>query len=188
LGCGEVCLKSKENCWNSQYEILESSTYLKAICLFRETAQWELVSLGINTALTSYKCTGGVSPLNPFALAWAESIETLMMKENGEIIVSYEIIAKKGAPELSGDDKEVLHSALLGELYDNMLNSNIAILLEEQILAKWRKGIEEGVRELNDYNDFARANLPSNVPFSDTEHALKTPPKLICLRKSAFRV
>jgi hypothetical protein len=106
----------------------------KVIQLFRETEQWDLVSLGINTTLTSYECTR-VSPFNPFASACAKSIETLGI-ENGEVLVSYEILAKKGPPELSGDDKEVLHSAFLGELYDNMFNSNIVMLLNATATAK----------------------------------------------------
>jgi hypothetical protein len=42
----------------------------KAICLFRETEQWELVSLGIKTTLTSYEHTG-INPFNPFVLTWS---------------------------------------------------------------------------------------------------------------------
>jgi hypothetical protein len=36
---------------------------------------------------------------------------------------------------------------------------------------------------LNGYNDFARANLPSNVPFSETECALEMASKLICFEE-----
>jgi hypothetical protein len=107
----------------------------KAIRLFREIEQWELVSLGVNTTLTSYEHTG-VNPFNLVASSWVESIETLGMKENGETQVSYKILAREGDPELSGDEKEVLHLAFLGELYNDMLDSNIAMLLGEQILAK----------------------------------------------------
>jgi hypothetical protein len=78
----------------------------------------------------------GVSPFN----AWAESIETLGMKENDEMKISYKILAKEGAPDLSNNEKEVLCAAFQGELYDNMLDSDIVKLLGEQILAKWRKG------------------------------------------------
>jgi hypothetical protein len=103
------------------------------------------------------------------------------MKENGEMLVSYKILAREGVPKLPGDEKEVL--AFLGELYNDMLDSNITIFLGEQILAKWRKEIEEGIRELNNYNDFARANLPSNVPFSETECTLDMASKLIYFEK-----
>jgi hypothetical protein len=110
-------------------------------------------------------------------------LRTLGIKENVELLVSYEVLTREGAPsDLSGDDKEVLLLAFLGELYDDMLDSNITMLLGEQILMKWSKEIEEGVRELNDFKDFARANLPSNVPFSEIEHALQIALKLICLR------
>jgi hypothetical protein len=49
----------------------------------------------------------------------------------------------------------------------------------------WQNGgrDEEGVRELNKYNEFARANLPSNVPFLDTEDALEITSKLICFEE-----
>jgi hypothetical protein len=105
------------------------------------------------------------------------------MKETEEMKVSYEILVKEGAAVLSEDEKMVLRASFLGELYKDMLDSDIAMLLGEQILAKWRKRIEEGVREQNDYNDFVRANLPSNVPFLDTECALKIASKLICFEE-----
>ncbi len=143
-----------------------------AIRLFRETERRELVSLGINTTLTSYERTG-VSPFNPFASAWTESIETLGMKEMEETKVSYEILVKEGAPELSDDEKQVLRSAFPGELYAEMLDSDIAMLLGEQILAKWRKAVEEGAMDSSSsYNEFARANLPSNILFLQSEGAL----------------
>jgi hypothetical protein len=80
----------------------------------------------------------GVSPFNPFASAWTESIETLGMKEMEETKVSYEILVKEGAPELSDDEKQVLRSAFPGELYAEMLDSDIAMLLGEQILPIFR--------------------------------------------------
>jgi hypothetical protein len=83
-----------------------------------------------------------------------ESIETLGMKENNEMKLYCEIIVKEGAPELSDNEKEVMCSAFQGELYDDMLDSDIVMLLGEPILAKRRKVIEKGVRDLNEYNEF----------------------------------
>ena len=74
-----------------------------------------MVSLGINTTLTSYERTG-VSPFNPFASAWTESIETLGMKEMEEKKVSYNILVKEGAPELSDDEKRLFSDSAAREL------------------------------------------------------------------------
>ena len=79
-----------------------------------------MVSTGCNNTTNAYRRTG-VKPFDPFCSAWGESIETLVhATKDDKTPISYEVVAKLSAEELSEDEKKLLREGL--ELEDDQTN------------------------------------------------------------------
>ena len=139
----------------------------------------DMVSTGCNNTTNAYRRTG-VKPFDPFCSAWGESIETLgHATKDDKTPISYEVVAKLSAEELSEDEKKLLREGL--ELEDDQTNDlgdhATAMIRGDEILKVWRERVEKGVSEGNEYEEYAAALLPETVVTSEIH---KTAMKLIC--------
>ena len=145
-----------------------SRSHFKAIIAFWEKERTELVGTGTNSTTSAFERTG-IAPFNPYSSSWEDAIATLgaidNQRENHNI--SYEVVLKSQLPNISDDEKEALRKDHQDPNFSDLLESDIAILLGEAILGLWRRKIEEGVREGNNYNDIAKITKPTSVVPAD---------------------
>jgi hypothetical protein len=142
---------------------------------FLEAERSNLRALGLNNTTNAYKRTV-VFLIDPFASAWTEAIETLGGVENAKERetkpkVQYKVLGRLILPELSDDDKKTLREGLM---IDPLIDENdlaVALMRGNEILAKWRKAIEEAVSEGKNYEDFSRALLPGSTAM-DASHRI----------------
>jgi hypothetical protein len=163
--CVEFEIKSvRRTCRSAPTVKYFNEALCNAVRLFRETERGELRSLGENSTTSSYRRTG-VFPLDPFAEAWTDAIESLGKFDHGkeaeDYAVSYEPILKDDLPTLTAGEREVLRSGMTADVYSQMLDSEVALLCAGEILGAWRDRVDNGVREGETRRAYSRALLPS---------------------------
>jgi hypothetical protein len=131
---------------------------------FLEAERSNLRALGLNNTTNAYAQTG-VFPLDPFASAWSEAIETLGGVENARERearprAQYETLLKADLPNIIDEERKVLREDLTLDPIIDESDSAVALIRGGEILAKWRRAIDEAVSEGEDYKTMAHAILP----------------------------
>jgi hypothetical protein len=134
---------------------------------FLEAERCDLRALGLNNTTNAYARTG-VFPLDPFASAWTEAIETLGGVENARIReempkAQYEALLVGNLPIITDEEKKVIRADLTLDPLIDESDSAVALIRGGEILAKWRRAIDEAVREGEEYETMARAILPGST-------------------------
>jgi hypothetical protein len=138
---------------------------------FLEAERSNLRALGLNNTTNAYGRTG-VFLLDPFASTWTEAIETLGGVENARERekmpkAQYEVLLKTILPVINDEDEKVLRENLqLDPLIDES-DSAVALIGGGEILAKWRRAIDNAVSEGEQYEAIARAILPGSTATDD---------------------
>jgi hypothetical protein len=138
---------------------------------FLEAERKDLRALGLNNTTNAYARTG-IFPLDPFASAWTEAIETLGGVENArerEVRprAQYEVLLKGEMPEITEAEKMVLRANLTLDPLIDESDYAVALIRGGEILAKWRKAIHAAVMEGEVYESIARAIMPGSVATDD---------------------
>ena len=112
----------------------------------------------------------GVHPLNPFAEAWTDAIDSLGAANEVSEMVSYEIFpAQEKMPALRAEEKTLLRTNLELNDRNDIGDYYVAEIQATMILAKWREHIANGVSEGNDEILYATACLPASMATTDFE-------------------
>jgi hypothetical protein len=129
----------------------------------------DLLETFSNNATRAYWKTG-VYPLNPFAEAWADAINSLGAANEESTMVSYEIFpAQDKMPALSAEEKILLRTNLELDDRNDIGDFYVAEIQATMILAKWRDHIAKGVSEGNDEMLYATTCLPASMATADFE-------------------
>jgi hypothetical protein len=137
--------------------------------IFLKTEADDLLETFTNNATRAYWKTG-VYPLNPFAEAWKDAINSLGAANEEYKKISFEIFpAQDKLPALNPEEKQLLRTNIditdrndLGDFY-------VAEIQGTKILAKWREHIAKGVSEGNDEVLYAATSSPASLARTDFE-------------------
>ena len=137
--------------------------------IFLKAEADDLLETFSNNATRAYWKTG-VYPLNPFAEAWTDAIQSLGAANEISEMVSYEIFpAQEKMPALSAEQKILLRTNLELNDRNDIGDYYVAEIQAVMILAKWRDHIAKGVSEGNDEIQYATTCLPASMASTDFE-------------------
>jgi len=128
---------------------------------FLESERLDLQNSGMSNATNAFTRMG-LYPYDPNCESWAGAIETLGLGNNDiKGKVQYEVYPVPAPAELSPEEKKTLCNGIDVDAENNITGIiGVAHMVAEQILAKWRKGIDEAVSEGETYNEYANILVP----------------------------
>ena len=164
----QACKKFRRSGKKTTYEYF-NEIFAEGWRIFLKTEADDLLETFTNNATRAYWKTG-VFPLNPFAEAWKDAIDSLGAAANDDSErISFELYPLDKLPTLTAEEKKLLRTDIELDDRNDLGDFYIAEIQATKILAKWREHIALGVSEGNDEQLYAATNSPASMARSDFE-------------------